>query len=139
MIYEFVCDGCGDIFTVDGPAFTPPVELPQCYDHGGFEMRRLYSAQIDTSGCKDHDFIPETQRVADTVQPFSGEKKGRIFSERINERRKTYAQDGQRGEIRHTHSVPADLYHGKIKETGDKQYWNDPANMKKHESCRVDK
>ena len=29
--------------------------------------------------------------------------------------------------------------HGKIKETGDKEYWSDPANMRRHESCRVDK
>jgi hypothetical protein len=101
-------------------------------------MRRLYNAQIDTSGCKDHDFVPETQRVADTVQPFSGEKKGRLFSKRIDERRKFNRANPGR-EIRHTHSVPADLYHGKIKETGDKEYWSDPANMKKHESCRVDK
>ena len=33
--------------------------------------------------------------------------------------------------------VPADLYHGKIKETGDRDYWNDPGNLKHHKETEI--
>ncbi len=101
-------------------------------------MRRLYGAIIDTTGCKDHDFIPQDKRVFDSVQTASGERKGKLFTDHIN-RKRSELREGNRGDFRQTHSVPADLYHGKIKETGDKEYWSDPANMRRHSSCRVDK
>lgn len=101
-------------------------------------MRRLYGAVIDTTGCKDHDFIPPDKRVFDSVQTMSGVRKGKLFTQHVENRRKEL-REGNHGDFRQTHSVPADLYHGKIKETGDKEYWSDPANMRRHESCRVDK
>lgn len=136
MIYEFTCDECELTIGFVCAAFKPveKANCPEC----GFEMRRVYGARIDTTGCKDHDFIPHDKRVYDDVQTMSGEKKGRIFTKHVNERRKLL-REGNRGDIRQTHSVPSDLFHGKIRETGDKDYWSDPANMKRHESCRVDK
>ena len=134
MIYEFFCDECNRTQVVTTKAFQPP-NHPYCC---GRQTRRIYSAQIDTSGCKDHDFVPEDKRVFDSVQPMSGEKKGRIFSKHIDDRRKLLRDGGNKGDFRHTHSVPADLYHAKIKETGDKRYWDDPKNVERHKSCRVD-
>ncbi len=66
-----------------------------------------------------------------------GEKKERLFHKRIKERRAAL-KDGNKGTIKHTHSVPTELYHGKIKQTGDKNYWRDPKNLAKHKSCKVD-
>ncbi len=54
----------------------------------------------------------------------------------IEERRKIFREHGQKGG-RMTHQVPIELYHGKIKQTGDKDYWRDESNLKKHKSCKV--
>ena len=34
--------------------------------------------------------------------------------------------------------IPAALYHGKIKQTGDRSYWDNPKNRNRHKSCKVD-
>lgn len=139
MIYEYICDGCDETFTVEAPAFTPPVALPVCYEHGGFQIRRLFGAHIDTTGCKDHSYIPEKDRVFDPHRTVSAAKQEHLFHERIKKKRKEHRDGGNRGSFRHSYSVPADLHHGKIRETGDKNYWDDPKNMKRHSDCRVDK
>lgn len=36
-----------------------------------------------------------------------------------------------------TNSIPADLYHGKIRETGDRHYWDSPKNRKRHKSTEI--
>jgi hypothetical protein len=94
---------------------------------------------IGTSGCKDHDFIPHEKRVASAFDR-GGESKMEAKFKRQIERRRAEIRDagGQRGSLRHTHSVPTHLFHGKIRETGDKNYWNDPKNVAKHKSCKVD-
>jgi len=94
--------------------------------------------QIDTSGCRDHDDIPPGKRVARSTSPRSAVKEEALFQRHIEDRRKVLRDGGNRGSFRHTHSVPADLYHGKIRETGDKNYWSDPANLRKHNTCKVD-
>jgi hypothetical protein len=33
--------------------------------------------------------------------------------------------------------VPAELYHGKIRETGDKDYWSDKRNLEQHTDTKV--
>lgn len=87
--------------------------------------------------CRDHDDIPEGKRVKRASSPRSAQAEEARFQRHIEERRKQLADGGNRGSIRHTHSVPADLYHGKIRETGDRNYWKDPKNLKKHKSTRV--
>jgi hypothetical protein len=37
-----------------------------------------------------------------------------------------------------THSVPVELYYGKIRESGDKDFWRDPQNLEQAKSCKVD-
>lgn len=136
VIYEFRCEQCGKIKAVEARAFEPP--KPEICMICHYQTIRIYAAQIDTSGCKDHDFIPPDKRVYDSVQSLTGERKGKLFTDHVTNRRKEL-REGNHGDFRQTHSVPADLYHGKIKETGDKEYWSDPANMRRHESCRVDR
>tara|TARA_R110000803_G_scaffold48198_8_gene100096 strand:- start:1480 stop:1854 length:375 start_codon:yes stop_codon:yes gene_type:complete len=119
-----------------------PPEMVEC--GCGYAMLRDWQADvpmIDTSSCRDHDFIPEEKRVASNdgmgVGKRGAEKRVRGFKKHIDERRKALADGGNKGNIRHTNSVPADLFHGKIRETGDKNYWNDPSNMAKHKSTKV--
>ncbi len=68
------------------------------------------------------------------------EVKEAAFQRHIDERRKLVRQVGHnsKASLRMTHSVPADLFHGKIRESGDKNYWDDPSNLKKHSSCKVE-
>jgi len=94
---------------------------------------------LDTSGCRDHSYIPESKRVASAFDRGSPEKIEARFHQHVQNRR-TEIRDagGQRGSIKQTHAVPAHLFHGKIRETGDKRYWDDPKNIAKHSDCKVD-
>lgn len=49
------------------------------------------------------------------------------------------AEDGghRKGKLRLTHSIPAHLYHGKMRETGDKRYWDDSKNLEQHSDWKV--
>ena len=134
MIYVFECEPCELSRQVDSKPFNvPPAPLCVC----GKFMDRVYGCQIDTSGCKDHDHIPESKRVARSSGPADAAREEARFNSHINERRKLYSQHGQGGSFRHTHSIPADLYHGKIRETGDRSYWQDPKNLNRHKSTKV--
>lgn len=94
---------------------------------------------VNTAACRDHDFIPHEKRVLDLTDRRSEAVKERAFEEHVQNRRKLVREAGSGTNYRMTHSVPADLYHGKIRETGDKHYWDDPGNLKRHRSCEVDK
>lgn len=94
---------------------------------------------IDTSACRDHSHIPEDKRVVSQFDKGSADQQERQFEKHIRDRRKLIKDaGGQRPDLKQTHSVPTHLYHGKIRETGDKQYWNDPKNLAKHTDCKVD-
>lgn len=93
---------------------------------------------LNTSACRDHDFIPHEKRVFDD-QDLRGEaSKEKSFEKHVQHRRRLVRDAGSGKDFRMSHSVPADLYHGKIRETGDEDYWNDPANLRRHKSCEVD-
>ena len=104
--------------------------------------QRVYGCEIDTSGCKDVDDIPHSGQVA-----YGGERNissGQATSieakhGRHNEQtRRELADGGNQGSFRKTMQIPAALYHGKIKQTGDRNYWDDPKNRNRHKSCKVD-
>src|SRR4030095_651874 len=136
MIYQFQCDACGQGFSIDMPPFQPP-PAPLCCNYA---VRRIYGCYINTSSCKDASHIPESKRVVRSGvvrgKDVNPEREERRFAKHISDRRKELAGQ-QRGAMRHTHSVPADLYHGKIRETGDKRYWEDPKNVARHKVCKV--
>lgn len=138
MRYTYVCEDCGSQETISRSMAEGPPEMIEC--GCGWGMRRDWQADspmIDTSACRDHDDIPHEARVARSSAPRSAAREEVRFQKHIHERRKALANGGNRGSIRHTHSVPADLFHGKIRETGDKNYWNDPSNLKRHSSTKV--
>jgi hypothetical protein len=94
---------------------------------------------LDTSACRDHNDISEGSRVASGFDRGSPEQIEHQFKQHIDQRR-TEIRDagGQRGTFKQTHAVPAHLYHGKIKETKDPNYWQDPKNLSRHKECKVD-
>lgn len=136
MIYKFSCYECCNIESIDSKPFVVP-EAPLC-SKCQCQMDRMYGCQINTGGCKDADFIPPEKRVHDEHNRMSATTKERAFHNHIQQRRAMAAEAGHGKTLRMTHSVPADLYHGKIRETGDKKYWDDPSNLKRHSSCKVD-
>lgn len=143
MIYTFTCKhGCLSKREICRSIAKGPPSYFRCKKCGSI-MLRDWPADIpmlDTSACRDHDDIAPRSRVIEGLRghnKLQAVKKERQFQEHISDRRKLLASEGNRGSIRHTHSVPADLYHGKIKETGDKQYWQDPKNVERHSSCKV--
>ncbi len=141
MIYRFVCDSCNDFdLEVECAAFKPPQKL-EC-TNCKVPLRRIYGCNIDTSGCQDADDIPDTQRVAYGGQAnlTSGQALGIEAAHHRHNRqtRKELADGGNRGSIRKTMQIPAALHAGKIKQTGDKHYWDDPKNRNRHKSCKVD-
>lgn len=80
--------------------------------------------------------VTENTAFGDTTS--QGERKEAGYQRNIEERRQTLREHrDKKSSMRHTHSVPAELFHGKIKQTGDKNYWNDPKNLNKHRSCKV--
>lgn len=138
MKYSFACYPCESVTDVESSRPFAPPPAPTCVC--GLVMDRVYNARIDTSGCKDHDHIPEQFRVRDgnkSPSKAGAERKEAAFRSHIEGRRSVLRENGGRGAMRQTHSVPADLYHGKIRETGDRNYWNDSANLKRHSSTRV--
>lgn len=140
MIYNFKCDK-GHSAKVSASIHDGPPSDLTC-SLCGEELHRNWQADIphiDTSGCRDHDDIPVDKRVVSAYDRGSPEKTERQFSKHIQQRRREIADaGGQRGSLKQTHAVPTHLYHGKIKETGDPNYWNDPKNLNRHKSCKVD-
>jgi hypothetical protein len=138
MIFRFDCQ-CGEVQDRESRAFRPP-DAPDCPACGAV-MQRVYGANIDTSGCRDHDFIPPEKRVVRSANIMSGRecnshKEERRFQKHIEHQRQLAAANSG-GDFRKTHSIPADLYHGKIRETGDRHYWDDPSNRDRHRSTKV--
>lgn len=109
----------------------------------GSEMQRDWKADapmIDTSACRDHSDIPVRKRVASHFDRGSADQIEAQFKGHIDSRRKQIRDaGGQRGSVKQTHAVPAHLFHGKKKETGDVHYWEDPKNLARHDDCRVDR
>lgn len=141
MIYQFTCYDCGRNALLEAPAFSPP--SPDYCHRCDKPMDRVYGCQIDTSGCKDHDEIAVDKRVQYGGQRnITAGQAARIeaaHQKHNDQTRRDLADGGNKGAVRKTHQIPATLFHGKIKETGDKQYWDDPKNRNRHKSTRVDK
>lgn len=138
MIYPFRCYDCELDNQIDARPFRPP-NAPRCPSCGQL-MDRVFGCQINTESCKDHDFIPDESRVVESDRSYDkslGVKKEQAYRRARDRRRAQLADGGNKGSFKHTHSVPAELYHGKIKQTGDPDYWKDPKNLKRHKSTEV--
>lgn len=136
MNYPYKCYSCNADKTVTASISVGPPPQVQC--ECGVEMQRVWTMPMVICNA-DPDYIKPEDRVFDATDRRSEYTKEGAFQEHIDERRKLVRQAGHNPKtMRMTHSVPADLFHGKIRATGDKNYWDDPSNLKRHTSCKVD-
>lgn len=140
MIYEFKCWPCDITVARHSKAFSPP-SAPQCSKCGQF-TDRVYGCHIDTSACRDPDDVAPEHRVAVSQEAnISSSKAASIEAahrRKVETTRRELADGGNKGSHRMTHQIPAALHAAKIKETGDRNYWDDPKNRNRHKSCKVD-
>lgn len=139
MIYTFKCE-CGYERSVSAQISVGPPARVKCVECGKHMNRdwQTDAPMLDTSRCKDANEVAPRARVRSHFDGHkSAERVEHEFKQHIDGRRKELKEGGNRGSIRQTHSVPAHLYHGKIKETGDQNYWQDPANLNRHTDCKV--
>lgn len=137
--YTFCCSACGETAVLHRPFSVGPSPEPcPCGGQREHDFRTdVASIELDTSACRDHNFIKEGKRVYRPGTAVDAERKEAAYAGHVKERRKQLADGGNQGKIRQTMAVPADLYHGKIRETGDKQYWNDKKNVSRHSDFKV--
>lgn len=156
MIYTFECTSCASVHTVEKSMAEGPPKIVICSIDGcrGIAYRVWEMPEFICKG--DPDEIPVEHRTADvgggigadgsllptTHAQVMGPSKERArrrergYQDFIDERRRLFREEGQEG-AQMTHQVPIELYHGKIKQTGDKDYWRDESNLKRHKSCKV--
>ena len=141
MIYTFKC-GCGCSQVFDRSISVGPPAAPMCSYCGARTERdwQTDAPMIDTSGCRDHSEVRADKQVRSAWDGHRSSEAVEASFQRHIEKRRAEIRDagGQRGSVKQTHAVPAHLFHGKIKETGDKNYWSDPANLNKHKECKVE-
>lgn len=139
MIYPFACYECLGYTSIDARPLHPP-KAPMCVGCKK-PMTRVYGCYIDTSGCKDHDEVPVGSRVTENTAfgetKVQGDRKEAVYQRELARKRRLVRQAGPGKDFRMTHSIPTELFHGKIKQTGDKDYWKDPKNRNRHKSCEV--
>lgn len=137
ITYE--CQECGECdysFSIMKP---PPSEVVcGC----GRYAERVWEAPqfICDRADRDPDHVPEQFRVSDRVKPESKSEGARIekaYQAKMERTRREVAE-GSGSSIKKTNEIPSHLYHGKIRQTGDRNYWLDKKNRDKHKSTRVD-
>lgn len=137
--YTFVCDRCQETAVLhrsfsDGPK-SEPCECGGTREH---DFRTdVLSIEVDASACRDHNDIPRAKRVYRNGSTDDAARLEGRYAKHVSDRRKQLADGGNQGSIKQSHAIPADLYHGKIRETGDKQYWQDKKNMSRHNDFKV--
>ena len=136
MNYSFRCPG-KHTFDVEASIHDGPPARPRCGKCGRAGERVWTVPYIATS--TDPDQVAEKFRVTEDTAlgtpKAAAIRKEKAYARHVAELRAA----GQRKDapMRMTHSVPTELFHGKIKESGDKAYWSDPKNLEKHRSCKV--
>ena len=137
MRYTFECK-CGNLETLNLPV-TECDSKPPCSKCGKKMTRNfvadLMTIQVNTNGCKDHNKVAAKHRVPPGGMVFTekqAEHREELFRKDIALKKEAVARGGNKGSIKMKRSIPADLFHGKIKETGDKQYWDDKKNLNRH-------
>lgn len=144
MIYTFECE-CGRRYEASASIKDGPPNVGCCC---GRLMQRVWNPPTLLLR-QDPDDVGERNAMIDTstmstalaaagggMTKASAIKKEKAYNSYIHERRKIFRNNKQVGG-RMTHQVPVELYHAKIKQTGDKNYWKDPANLNRHKNCKV--
>lgn len=137
ITYECLCGPFERQFSI----MKAPPETLECSDCDRAAVRVWEAPEfICDRADRDPDNVPAQFQVSDGVRPESKEEGIKIekaYQRKLDRRRRQLAEDGG-GAIKHTNSVPSHLYHGKIRQTGDKNYWLDEKNRNKHSSTKID-
>ncbi len=141
MIYLFRCEGCGFEHEYRASIKSGPPPETACWECKDGMLARVWTPpNIICDG--DADFVPVHARVTENTgfgdTKAEGHRKEVAYQRHMEELRKNkrlYGGNPKFPEL--THQVPTELYHGKIKQTGDRHYWDDPANVKKHPNTKV--
>jgi len=97
---------------------------------------------VHVRGSSQSEIAKDKRVVSNFLNPHTPNQAERLeqaYSKDL-ERKRTMAAElksSKKPKIRMTHSVPAHLYHGKIRETGDRNYWSDKKNLEQHTDCKV--
>lgn len=95
----------------------------------------------DTGGGvrKDGKVVPPGKASLRGIGKAAALRRERAYAERIASMNKAIRdQGGQKSKtVKMTHSIPVELYHGKIRETGDAHFWDDPKNRDQATNCKV--
>jgi hypothetical protein len=145
MIYSYICDGCGSAAEMRRTMKDGPPAWFVC-EGCGQEMRRDWKTDLplmNTSECRDHGDIPFEKRVCDArLHPFGvGQAKAQrmeaAYAAQHQQKKRIKRETGGNKKMQMTASYPAELYHGKIRETADRNYWDDPKNRKRHKAWEL--
>jgi hypothetical protein len=137
--YTKYCVDCESRSVDYHPIATGPID-GECVKCGGI-TKHDFTADVMTqehclAGCRDHNEIPREKRAFRQGSRADADRKEAAYRKGIQQRRQEL-KGGNRGSIRQTHAIPADLHAGKIRETKDPNYWQDPTNMKRHDAFKV--
>jgi len=133
-IYTYACERHGSFqLQLSIAACVEPQFCIAC----GEQMARDFATdwatvQVNTAACQDHNFIPEQHRVLPHHGHVSKQAADRLeaaYAQNLKDQRAAVKKTGR---LRKVKSVPAEAYFGKIKQTGDKHYWESPENQAKH-------
>lgn len=137
--YTMTCQVCGETAVLHRPFSEGP--SPEPCPCGGVREHDfctdVASIEVDTSSCRDHNVIERSKRVYRPGTRADADRKERAYAEHVRDRRKQLRDGGNQGRIRQTMAIPADLHHGKIRETGDRNYWKDQKNLSRHSDFKV--
>jgi len=138
--YTFSCDRCEDLTVLRRSFELGPNAFCPCACGGILTHNFLADAgtvEFDTAACRDHNFIKREKRVYRPGTQADAGRKEAAYASHVKQRRAALADGGNKGKIKQTMAIPADLYHGKVRETGDKNYWADKKNVARHSDFKV--
>jgi len=141
--YEFECDECGYVQEISYSfAEAPPLGTPRGCPSCKGTARRTMSTSFETIISDDPDNVPPQYRVSKSpfgMTPAAARRREEAYAADIATKRKKAkeARSGRKSGMQLTHSIPPELYHGKIKQTGDRDYWKDASNRNKHKGCKI--
>lgn len=134
----YICEDCDEAQEIQNSIKISPPPSVKC-PCGSYAYRHWKAPQfVCERADRPHDFVPPQFRVSDRVRPESAAE-GRKIEKAYQEDLKHKRDNLKSSDFQMSHSIPAHLYHGKVRETGDRSYWLDPKNRAKHKSCEVKK
>lgn len=117
----------------------PPASIPCGMCSCSLEASRVWEAPqviCDT----DPDYVPPefaVSRGGHAVSASAAAKKEKMYQRGIEQRRAELRGTRNKKGFKQSNSIPPELYYGKVRQSGDKDYWKDPKNLRKHSSTKV--